>query len=70
MIHYLYDCKYGRERKALRRQIELAKKGNPPGTKRKPPTKCGIGYNGRTTQLNNNPIGPGSIVPQKRSERI
>ena len=47
-----------------REERQFAIHGNPPGTKRNPPTMSGEGYTGKTTQLSN-----GKIVPQKRSER-
>lgn len=67
---WLYDSDYGRELKQDRAKKRKAKHGNVPGAgsvakgKALPPTMCGCGYTGKTTQLKN-----GKVVPQKRSDR-
>lgn len=67
---WLYAGKYGQELKQKSGRVKQLKKGNPPGFASKskgkalPPTMCGFGYTGKTTQLKNE-----KIVPQKKSER-
>jgi hypothetical protein len=67
---WLYTSEYGQQLKQSTAQQRQAKNGNPPGFASKakgkalPPTMCGFGYTGKTTQLKNE-----KIIPQKKSER-